>query len=344
MANNLTTQLKIFHEERPARLADFVDLVFPQKKVFDAETVPVDKLLPTGALAGYRPRGGASNVLRYNPGDGLIGRPPVIAVKTSINEELAGSVTVGKEANAPAARQLLQKYVYIQDQQADAIFTSIAKQAADILISGKFTPVDDKGNPVDDTVDFERDSSLTVSADYSGEGGSLQQIGDAYGALKKFGLPTGGIFVIVGSDVMARLQSEQKFLDLLKMQGLNAGKNWVSPDNRVVGTIIKDCLIPGAAVPMTILAFDEYYRNAAGTAAPFVPSKAVIMSSFNSPRFACYGGVFIAEDNNGRIYAGDIVTDRYWQKDPDELVLRSQSRPLLIPANVNHTACFTSTK
>jgi hypothetical protein len=342
MANNLTTQLKIFHEERPARLADFVELMFPQKRMFESEKVPVDKLLPTGALAGYRPRGGASNILGYNPGEGLEGRPPIIGIKTPINEELASAVTVGMEVNAPANQQLLQKYVYIQDQHEDSIYNTIAKQAADILLTGKFTPVDDKGVAVGDVVDYGRDAALTISGDYSKSGGSLDQIAAAYKALKKFGVPTAGLFVLVGSDVMSRLQGEEKFLDLLKMQGLNAGKNWVSPDNRVVGTIIKNCLMPGAAVPMTILSFDEYYANATGALTPFIPPKAVIVSSFNSPRFACYGGVFIAENNNGRIYTGDIVSDRFWRKDPDELVLRSQSRPLLIPANVNHTACATS--
>lgn len=342
MANNLTTQLKIFHEERPARLADFVELMFPQKRVFEAEKIPVDKLLPSGALAGYRPRGGASNILRYNPGDGIEGRPPIIGIKTPVNEELAAKVTVGMEVNAPAGQQLLQKYVYIQDQHEDSIYNTIAKQAADILLTGKFTPVDDKGNAVDDVVDYGRAAALTISADYSAAGGSLKQIAAAYGAVKKFGVPTAGLFVIVGSEIMARLQTEDKWLDLLKIQGLNAGKNWVSPDNRVVGTIIKNTLMPGAAVPMTVLSFEEYYADAAGTLTPFIPPKAVVVSSFNSPRFACYGGVFIAENNNARIYAGDIVTDRFWQKDPDELVLRSQSRPLLIPANVNHTACAVS--
>jgi hypothetical protein len=343
MANNLTTQLKIFHEERPARLADFVGLMFPQKRMFEAEKIPVDKLLPTGALAGYRPRGGASNILAYNPGEGIEGRPPIIALKTPINEELAAEVTVGKENNAPVSQQLLQKYVYIQDQHEDSIFNTIAKQGADILLTGKFTPVDDKGNAVDDVVDYGRDASLTGSADYSGKGGSLQQIADAYKAVKKFGIPAAGLFVLVGSDIMARLQTEAAFLDLLKMQGLNAGKNWVSPDNRVVGTIIKNCLMPGAAVPMTVISFDEYYAGASGALTPFIPPKAVVVSSFNSPRFACYGGVFITENNAARIYAGEIVTDRFTQKDPDQLILRSQSRPLLIPANVNHTACFTST-
>jgi hypothetical protein len=343
MADNLTTQLKIFHEERPARLADFVELMFPQKRVFEAEKIPVDKLLPTGALAGYRPRGGASNILQYNPGEGFSSVPPIIGIKTPINEELATQVTVGMEANAPASRQLLQKYIYIQDQHEDSIYNTIAKQASDILVTGKFTPVDDKGNPVEDIFDYQRDASLTGSADYSGAGGSLKQIADAYKPLKKFGIPTAGLFVMVGSDIMARLQGEEKFLALLQIQGLNAGKNWVSPDNRVVGTIIKNCLMPGAGVPMAVISFDEYYADAAGALTPFIPPKAVVVSSFNSPRFACYGGVFIAENNNGRIYAGDIVSDRFWHKDPDELVLRSQSRPLLIPANINHTACFTST-
>ncbi|MDR3355792.1 MAG: major capsid protein [Spirochaetaceae bacterium] len=342
MANNLTTQLKIFHEERPARLADFVELMFPQKRVFDSEKIPVDQLLPTGALAGYRNKGAPSNILKYNAGTGFVGVPPIIAVKTSVNEELAGAVTVGMEANAPANQQLLQKYVYIQQQHEDAVYTTIAKQAADILLTGKFTPVDDKNNPVDTgPIDFGRDSSLTVSGAYGAD--PVKQIADTYKPLKKFGVPTAGLFAIVGSDVMGLLQKNEDFMNLLKLQGLNAGKNWVSPDNRVVGTIIKNTMVPGAAVPMTIISFDEGYSDSAGAWTPFIPPKAVVISSFSSPRFACYGGVFIVENKDGRIYAGDIVTDKYMQKDPDQLVLRTQSRPLLLPANINHTACSTST-
>jgi hypothetical protein len=345
MADNLTAQLKIFYEQRPARLSDFTNVVFPTRKVFASEVIPVDRIVPSGALAGYRERGAASNVLPYNPGVGIVGRPPIIAVKTPVTEDLAAQNTVGSEINAPANEQLLRKYAYIQDQQAEAIYATIAKQAADILATGKFTPVDSAGNVVGEVVDFQRDTSLTYSGNYSAAGGAVTQITAAYTALKKFGIPSTGLFVLVGSTVMARLQKDTDFMNLLKIQGLNAGRQYVSPDNRVVGTILSNALMPGFAVPMSIISFDETYLDTAGVRQPFIPPLSVIVSSFNSERYQCYGGVYVGDERtmSAQIYAGEIVSDRFFNKDPDTLLLRSQSRPLLIPANVNHTACFTST-
>jgi hypothetical protein len=344
MADNLTAQLKIFYEQRPARLGDFTKVMFPTRKVFASEVIPVDRIVPSGALAGYRERGAASNVLPYNPGVGIVGRPPIVAVKTPVNEDLAAQVTVGSEINAPANEQLLRKYAFIQDQQAEAIYATIAKQAADILATGKFTPVDSAGNAVDVAVDFQRDPSLTHSGNYSAAGGAVQQITDAYTALRPFGIPSTGLFVLVGSTIMARLQKDTDFMNLLKIQGLNAGRQYVSPDNRVVGTILSNALMPGFAVPMSIISFDETYLDTAGVRQPFIPPLSVIVSSFNAERYQCYGGVWVGDRASGqvRLYGGEIVSDRFFTDDPVALVLRSQSRPLMIPANVNHTACFTS--
>jgi hypothetical protein len=345
MADNLISQLKIFYKERPARLSEFTNIMFPNRKVTAAVKIPLDRIIPTGALAGYRERGAASNVLPYNPGTGIEGVPPIISLKTPIDEELAEQVTVGAEINAPANAQLLMKYAEIQDQHIDAINTTIAKQAADILLTGGFTPVDSAGNPVDKVVDFQRDPSLTHSQNYSAAGGAIAQITAAYTALKKFGVPSTGLFVLVGSQIMARLQQDDAFMKLLQIQGLNAGKQYVSPDNRVVGTILSNALMPGFAVPMSIISFDETYLDTAGTRQPFIPPLSVIVSSFNAERYQCYGGVYVGDERtmSARLYAGEIISDRFFNKDPDAIVLRSQSRPLLIPANVNHTACFTST-
>jgi hypothetical protein len=345
MADNLTSQLKIFYEQRPARLSDFTNVMFPTRRVFASEVIPVDRIIPTGALAGYRERGAASNVLPYNPGTGIVGRPPIIAVKTPVTEDLAAQNTVGSEVNAPANEQLLRKYAFIQDQQAEAIYATIAKQAADILSLGSFTPIDSVGNVVGEVVDFQRDPSLTHAENYSAAGGAVKQITAAYTALKKFGVPSTGLFVLVGSMVMARLQTDADFMNLLQIQGLNAGRQYVSPDNRVVGTILSNALMPGFAVPMTILSFDETYLGPGGARQTFISPLSVIVSSFNTERYQCYGGVYIGDGQtmSAQIYAGEIVSDRFFSKDPDTLLLRSQSRPLLIPANVNHTACFTST-
>jgi hypothetical protein len=335
---NLTKALKIVFEQRRPRLMDFVDVVFPRVLTFESETIPVDQIVPSLKLAGYRSRESASNVLTYQPGKGYIGRPPIVALKTMVSEDLAGEQTVGMEDTDAPNSQLLRKYAYIQDQQAEAIYATIVKQASDILTAGAFTPTDALGNKVDEPIDYERDPALTISGNYGAD--VTKMFSDAYAQLKKKGIPSVGIFAIVGGDIMALLQKSPDFQALLKIQGLNAGKIWVSPDNKVVAQIVSNMLLPGFAAPLTILSFDEMYDDN-GVITPYIPARSIVMSSFNSERIQAYGGVVIAESGNLQVYAGQIVSDRFISKEPDGLVLRSQSRPLLIPGNINHTACVT---
>jgi hypothetical protein len=96
---------------------------------------------------------------------------------------------------------------------------------------------------------------------------------------------------------------------------------------------------------VTILAFNEYYVNGSGVATPFMPVLGVIGGSFLSPRTQAYAGIFITDPARGvgERFEGEVITDRYVEKDPDGLVLRTQSRPLLIPGIVDHTAYAAST-
>jgi hypothetical protein len=75
-----------------------------------------------------------------------------------------------------------------------------------------------------------------------------------------------------------------------------------------------------------------------------MPDLGVIMSSFMATRYQMYGGVFIADPTTGtgQMFSGELITDKFVSKDPDGLVLRSQSRPLLVPGNVDHTAYIVS--
>ena len=103
----LTQSMKIFFEEQKIALMDFVDLFFPTRFTTDADTIPVDELVDTRTLAGYRAANGASNVLKYNPGKGTIYEPPTVAIKSPVSADLAGAVTAGtKIINQPATDTL----------------------------------------------------------------------------------------------------------------------------------------------------------------------------------------------------------------------------------------------
>jgi hypothetical protein len=232
----LTSQLKIFFEERPALLMDFVNTFFRDVRTFTSKEIPVDRLIPKNVLVGYRAPGAAENILVYQPGNRTVYYAPAISLATPITDELANSVTVGMAANSPANEQLLRKYANIQTQQADAIYNQIAKQAADVLLYGKFDQLDGFGNKVGATIDFERASSLfDNSNNYSAH--PVGQIEDAFAMLKWKNFPKVSVFALVGDTVLARLMQDTKFSNLLKIQGLNAGRVWVSTDNRVVAVV-----------------------------------------------------------------------------------------------------------
>jgi hypothetical protein len=246
------------------------------------------------------------------------------------------------EPNAPANEHLLRKYANIQNQQADAIYNQIAKQAADVLLYGKFDILDGLGNKADNPVDFERDPALyDVSTDYSAN--PVGQVEAAFNKLKGKNFPKVGVFALAGDTVIARLMQDTKFLNLLKAQGVNAGRVWVNADNRVVAQVYTG-LLAGIPAPVTLCNFSAAYEDANGNVQSFIPDKAVVVGSFSSPRVQAYGGVFITDTatNSGQIYEGQIITDRFVSKNPDDLVIRTQSAPLLIPGNVDHTATVVS--
>jgi hypothetical protein len=338
----LTSQLKIFFEERPAPVIDFVDAFFPEVRIFASKEIPVDRLAPSNILAGYRAPGTGANIIKYNPGTGVSYPAPIISLATSVSEDLAAAVTVGMEANAPVNEQSLRKYANIQAQHVHAIFCQIAKQAADILLYGKHDLLDGMGNPAEDAIDFNRDPALFDDAtSYASD--PVGQIAAAYNKLKHKNLPKVGVFALVGDTVLARLTHNDKFHKLLTAQGLNAGRAWIGPDNRVVAQVYTG-ILADVPVPITLCGFSEVYKAKDGTVKPFIPEKAVVVGSFATPRVQAYGGIFLTDmaSNTGMTFEGKIITDRFVFKNPDDLVIRTQSAPLLIPGSVDHTATVIS--
>ncbi|MDR0374404.1 MAG: major capsid protein [Treponema sp.] len=338
----LTSQLKIFFEERPALLMDFVNTFFRETRTFASKEIPVDRLAPKNILAGYRAPGAAADILAYQAGNGTVYHAPSISLATSVSEELANSATVGMEPNSPANEQLLRKYANIQTQQADAIYNQIAKQAADVLLYGKFDLLDGLGKTARAPIDFERDASLFEN-NKSYKANPTEQIEAAFSKLQNKNFPKIGVFALVGDTVLARLMQDAKFASLLKLQGLNAGRVWVSADNRVVAMVYTG-MLAGLPVPVTLCNFSAAYEDAEGNVNSYIPDKAVVVGSFASIRIQAYGGIFIADtaNNTGQIYEGQIITDRFVSKNPDEVVIRTQSAPLLIPGEVNHTSTVIS--
>ena len=331
----LTRALKIVFQETRPELADFLKLFFPTVKTYDTTEIPADTIPATGRLARYREVNAASNILAFLPGKGYVYNPATLDESTPITEELARAVTAGLEANAPAQQQILEKVAQIQNMH-DAIFTAaIVKQAMDILTFGIFQPTGKGGGNIGAPFDFERDPDNTIT----GSTTAIDALQAAYDQYKAKGGSATNLFAIIGAEVLSELEKDTDFQNALRLQGVNAGYSRLVGDNRVVADIIPGGFkIPGRAARASLLAFDESYENESGAMVPFMNPKGIIFSSFNAPRIQAYGGIFIvnAQTGSGAVHRGEIINDALWKKDPDSIILRSQSRPILIPGNIDH--------
>ncbi len=343
MANQpltLTTALGFFYEEKLPMLRAFIDLFFPRLFVTPQRQIQVDRFTRGRSRAFYRPKDGASRTLAFTAGRGIMYEPPYIGLKTDVSEDLAGGVTIGSAANAPQNNQLTKKYAMIQDQQANDVMTEIVLQAMDVLRAGKFTAVTGSGQPVGD-FDFQRDASLSFSYDVGVKGG-FKWLSELWDALKLFRMPSQNIICLAGTSFIDAMEGDpdfQKYVDgkwYMTTDGLQAGRPFKGSDIIQIIVIIK---IPGTSKKVTLISFDETYDDA-GTEKPFIPDDEAVMTTLNTPRTSAYAGIFIANEANGTglTAVGEMVSDRFVSKDPDQLVLRTQSSPLLIPGNVNHIA------
>jgi hypothetical protein len=330
----LTRALKlVFQESRPA-LADFLSLFWPTVRTYDTAEIPADQITVSRKLARYREVNAASNVFAYIPGRGLVYDPASLDESTPITEELARAVTAGLEANAPAQQQILAKAAMIQANHDAIITAAIVKQAMDIMTFGTFQPKGKNGVNVGGVFDFDRDPANTIPP----AAGAVTQLQAAYDQYKAKGGPAVNLFAIIGAEVLSSLEADPEFQAALKLQGLNAGYTRLVGENRVVADIIPGGFkIPGRAARAALLAFDESYEDETGAPVPFMNPKGIIFSSFNASRVRAYGGVFLVNPSTGasQMVQGELVNDAFWRKDPDSYILRSQSRPILVPGEID---------
>jgi hypothetical protein len=337
----VTRALKITFEEARTNLAQFLNVFFPDMRLFREREIPVDRIIQKPVLAKYREENAASNLVAYVPGEGAVYTPPVIAESTPIDERLANSVVAGVEPNAGPEANRLRLLAQIQRQHDERVTRAVLKQAADIMQTGKFQPVGKGGVPVGGEFDFGRDPANTISADYSAK--PVKQWQDAYDQyLKKRG-PLGNLVVLAGANWLSAIEKNADFQKAAELQGLNAGYS------RLIGAdgplaLIVEMKIPGRSARCAVVAFNEGYEKDDGSYASYIDPDTIIFTSLSAPRIQIYGGIYLVDSNGrGRVEAGQLVSDTFFKKDPDCEVLRSQSAPLLVPGNADHVVAAKTT-
>jgi hypothetical protein len=338
----VTRALKITFEEARTNLAQFLNVFFPDTRIYAEREIPVDRIIQKPVLAKYREENGASNLVMYNPGRGDVYRPPVLAEATPVDETLAHSVVAGLEANAGPQANRLRLLTQIQRQHDEMITRALLKQAADIMIAGKFQPVGKGGVKIGTPFDFGRDPDNTIADDYSGD--PVKQWTDAFDQYKKKRGPLNNLVVIVGDNWLSAIEKNEEFQTAAELQGLNAGYSRLVGEDGPIAQIV-EMKIPGRPARCRILSFNESYTDDDGAYKPFIDPDTIIFTSLNAPRIQLYAGIYLVESENrtGRVETGQLISDTYIRKDPDCEVLRSQSAPLLVPGNVDHIVSARTT-
>jgi hypothetical protein len=340
----LSRALKIVFEEARAPIADFLTLFFPQTRTYQETEIPVDRIVNKKILAAYRDNNAASNLVAYNPGQGIVYSPPTLAEATPIDESLAHSVIAGLEASASASERTVRLVSEIRAQHDDMITRAVVKQGVDALTLGSFQPADKSGNPIGRAFDFGRDPDNTISANYAAT--PLKQWQDAYDQYAKKGGALTSRVVLVGSEWLSAIEKNPDFVTALSIQrgATDAYHNLLTGENRMISAIV-EMKIPGRSARATILVFNESFDDGSGELTPFINPRGLLVTSLNAPRMQLYAGIWNVnqQTGQGQVTAGQMVSDAFWSKDPDNYVLRSQSRPLLIPGNVDHSVWAVST-
>jgi hypothetical protein len=342
--DKFSVSLKEYFEGIQEPIVDFLNVFFPTVKTYDTAKIAVDRLIPKRFLATYRDKNAASNLISYNPGVGITYEPPILDETTAIDEELSHSVIAGLEAGAPASERHTRLIAQILADHDGRFNRALVKQAFDIFTTGKFTPVGTDNKAVGESFDFGRVPANTIIGAYGGGTPTpMQQLIDGYDQYIKSHGPKSRVIALIGDTVYGRLQEDSTFEKVLKLQGLDNGKVYLTGDNRMISHIV-EMPVPKRPGRIEILSFSGDYEESEGEFKQYMDPLGVIITSLESPRMQVYAGIWVVDTENksGKIQEGRQVHTVVCSESPDMLGLRSRSAPLLIPGNIDHTVYVKS--
>jgi hypothetical protein len=267
---------------------------------------------------------------------------PLVKLKDTISDadgltRLPGEVIMGSGRN-PVDRtmELVAKQLR---KQRDNIYRSFELQATKSLLDGKCSIV---GDGVNYDVDYQRDADNTIvltGGDTWDNAGSkpitkLQTIGGDILLAKS------GLFpdIVVGNrDAINLLLETTEFDKEVNKTGRNSAEfKWVQDSTLGVVFVTE---VRG----MKFFIYNDTYTDAAGNPQPFIPSNTVLLGSSRAECTRNFGVLFhrMAENAPPTAAMVELMPEVWQERDPGGQVVRSQSRPLMVPTRVDAFAKVT---
>ena len=327
-------------------------LLFSTPDIDLSAAFSLDKLVVSPHGVAFRNPGEQSAVREYLGGTGEIIEVPRTSEKTGITERMRDAVIVGNEELSSQAIQEASLVAQIIAQHQAAHYATKCKLAIDVIRTGKFSPVGMSGFDLDLEVDFSRDGDQTITYDFTEAGAGIDTaLGALYDAFRDAGGSAANMVMVLGGQWLKELEDDSTVIERMQANAVNTviEMNMIPPELQNVQDLylIGRYRIPGKSSPVWLCTYDpedKYTEYKGATAAAFFPSDEAICFGLNSKRYRVFRGVDVLGDSGKAERAvGDLVFDTYTEKDPVQTWLRSQTRFIYVPANVDHTAISTGT-
>jgi hypothetical protein len=348
----LTRQLKAFYEEivnsATAGMQGIDSFLFGTPDIdADSGSFALDELISQPYGVSFRKQGEQSAIRPYVPGTGTSYPVEIASSKTYISEKLRDAVIAGGEAWESLPSREARTFAQIMRDHTVGNNITRWKLAIDTIRNGIFSPLGLKGEPIGLELDFDRDSSLDITYNFTATGATMNKALKAlYDAYKGKNGGKNNLTVIMGSDWLNEFENDttvQK--QILANQGnMLLEQNMMPPilQNTFGLRLVARYRVPGVVNPIWICAFEpdgDFIAYKGATAQDFMPSDEIIMFNIGATRYKVQRGVDIFNDSGKIIRAvGDVVFDSFVDPDPTGQVIRSSTRYAFVPANVNHTA------
>jgi hypothetical protein len=348
----LTRSAKITYEEWFAQQPNGIDrLLFPLSDADTSASFMMDRFIQTPAGIVYRDANNQSHVRPYEPGTGYIYNVPRASEKTPVGEELRDAAITGVD---PTSSQT----THVQKLLSDIVKDHVAghnvtkwKQAIDVIFEGEFYAKGDSGTDINLGIDFDRASANELTHDFTSTDTQPIAFKEMQDQLIAQGSPTSNIIAILGETylndfftdtaITAYLQanSATQLLEMQMMPESLKGNSQIK--------VLATYRAPNMIAPVYVCSFSPgavYYPYKGASATDWITKTKAAMFSLDSPRYYITRGMDIRNDSGEtQRVVGDIVFDTYSENDPIVDFLRSQTRHIFIPGNINHTVVSTGT-
>ena len=356
--NLFTFTTKLFYEDINGDLtangSGLDELLFPSTRSSLESEVQLDRYIVNPEGITFRQKDASSHVRPYKPGKGVFYTIPRSSEITPITEHLRDSVIAGAQSasfddnNAELMTQIVRDHAIGYNK------TRI-KLALDTCRTGKFIPIDESGNALEEgSIDFGRKPENDIAYDFTATSADIDvALLNIYNAYRNAGGSFANICMLMGSGwlhAFSSLPNDTKALKRIAMvQSTTQTLNIQPPQfEDIQGLhVVGRYLIPGALAPVWILGYDPgmtWIQKVTDTKSDFMPYDELLCFSTNDERWSVFGGLDVLNDA-GKIErtTGELTFDTFFENDPPTQIMRSQSRWTYIPGDINKVVRSTGT-